>query len=219
MTYVKICGLTNLDDARAALDAGADYLGFIFYEKSPRYVTLEQVESITARLPSDALTVGVFVDAPLAFIAEARARCNFKLIQLHGQESLQTMEAVGSAYKAIRPANISECERLATLYLSVKSSVAGNMQEVLVPDLLVDTYHPTMHGGTGITVQHDIGLAARSHTERLMLAGGLTPDNVAGIVQMVRPFAVDVSSGVESSPGKKDRGKLQALVRVVREIN
>jgi len=121
MTYVKICGLTNLEDAQAALDAGADYLGFIFYLKSPRYVTVEQVEAVTSHLPPDTPTVGVFVDASLEFIYEARTRCNLKLIQLHGQETPLTVKAVGQAYKAVRPADVNEWERLARLYLPMPS--------------------------------------------------------------------------------------------------
>jgi phosphoribosylanthranilate isomerase len=245
MTCIKICGLTNLDDANAALDVGADYLGFVFYDKSPRYVTVEEVEAIVSHLPPDTPTVGVFVDAPLEFIYEARTRCNLKLIQLHGQESPLMVKAVGQAYKAVRPANVNEWERLAALYLPMPSPHSplplagegrtaayhdspstmqwergpGGEGNIVIPDLLIDAYHPTMHGGTGQTVNNEIALAARSHTDRLMLAGGLTPDNVSEIVRVVRPFAVDVSSGVESAPGKKDHGKVRAFVQTVREVN
>jgi len=214
MTYVKICGLANLEDAQAALDAGADYLGFIFYAKSPRHVTMDQVEAITSRLPPDTCTVGVFVDAPLEFIYEARTRCNLKFVQLHGQESPLTVKAIGQAYKAVRPADMSEWQRQAALYLPVQQY--SNADHSRVPSLLIDAYHQTMHGGTGQTVDHEIALAARLRTDRLMLAGGLTPDNVSDIVSVVRPFAVDVSSGVELTPGRKDHGKLRAFVQAVR---
>ncbi|MHB8627513.1 MAG: phosphoribosylanthranilate isomerase [Aggregatilineales bacterium] len=253
MTSIKICGLTNLDDAKVALDVGANYLGFIFYAKSPRHVTIEQVEAITARLPSDTLTVGVFVDAPLETIYEARAHCHLKLIQLHGQELPLTVKVVGGAYKAVRPADRDEWERLAALYLpsppapfpqarerrsvAVSDSLVhiqsiphtdspspmqwerGPGGEGNLPDLLIDAYHPTLHGGTGQTVDYDIALAAKMYTDRFMLAGGLTPDNLGEIVRVVRPFAVDVSSGVESAPGKKDHGKLRAFVQAVREAD
>jgi phosphoribosylanthranilate isomerase len=219
MTYVKICGLTNLEDALAALDAGADYLGFIFYDKSPRHVTIEQVEAITAHLPPGTRTVGVFVDAPLEFIYEARTRCNFKFAQLHGKESPMTVKAVVPAYKAVRPTGLSEWERLAALYLPIRQTENGKIAESHVPDLLIDAYHPTMPGGTGQTVNLEVALAARAQSDRLMLAGGLTPENVSEIASVVRPFAVDVSSGVESLPGKKDHGKLRSFVQSAREIN
>src|SRR5262249_52014191 len=128
-------------------------------------------------------------------------------------------KTVGHAYKAVRPADVSECERMASLYLPMKPSEEDIIANSLVPDLLIDAYHPTVQGGTGQTVNYEVALAARSHTDRLMLAGGLTPDNVAEIVRMVHLFAVDVSSGVESSPGKKDHGKLRMFVQTVRETN
>jgi len=209
MIRVKICGLTNLDDAMAALESGADYLGFIFYEKSPRHVTIDQVAAITARLPVNTPTVGVFLDAPLEVIYEARHRCNLKLVQLHGMESPLMVKAAGNAYKALRPSSVTEWEQLAAIYAPI-SARTGQGDD---PTLLIDAYHPIMQGGTGLKVDQELALAAKFRTERLMLAGGLNPDNVGEIVQAVQPFAVDVSSGVEAMPGRKDHGKLQAFIQ------
>ena len=220
MTYVKICGLTNLDDALAALDAGADYLGFIFYHKSPRYVTIGQVENITAKLPETTRTVGVFIDAPLETIYDARHRCKLHLIQLHGAETPLTVQTVGPAYKALRPASMDEWEQLAAIYApSASRKTLDEKPEDKAPTLLIDAYHLTLHGGTGLTVDKELALAANARTSRLMLAGGLTPDNVGDVVRAVHPFAIDVSSGVEFKPGRKDYNKLRAFIQKIRDID
>jgi len=215
MTYVKICGLTTLIDAQLAVDAGADYLGFIFYEKSPRCVTIEQVQAIISGLhkPAQVRSVGVFVDATAAVIDTARTACQLDLIQLHGQESRTFVQAVPSAYKAIRPANYADWKSLAAQYLPTES------EDTRLPTLLIDAYHPTQHGGTGLSVDREIALDARRQTPRLMLAGGLTAENVSEAVRIIQPFAVDVSSGVESVPRLKDPVKIRAFVRAVRTIH
>ncbi len=234
---VKICGLTNLPDALAALEAGAAYLGFIFYEKSPRCVTPDQAQAIIEQLPPErrVRTVGVFVDQPLESIYSIRQQCGLDLIQLHGSESPLMIKAIGGAYKALRPATLAEWEHSAKLYLPTRpkigqasadnadntdnpesSGIASRMLPDTLPDILIDAYHPTQQGGTGLSVNREIALAARAASDRLMLAGGLTPDNVAEAISIVQPFAVDVSSGVESAPGKKDHSKIHAFVQAAK---
>lgn len=213
VTRVKICGLTSAADTLIALEAGADYVGFIFSEKSSRHMTIEQAAAVCAALPADAPTVGVFVDAPLETIYEARQRCGLKLIQLHGTESPLMLQAVGAAYKALRPASLAECEAQAAIYARGPADDAAGL---IAPTLLLDAYHPALHGGTGLTVDPGLALAAKARTARLMLAGGLTADNVQAAIRAVQPFAVDVSSGVEAAPGRKDYGKLRAFIQAVK---
>ena len=219
MTYVKICGLTSLDDALTALEFGADYLGFIFYEQSPRAMTPAQVESIIDGLPADrkALTVGVFIDTPHATIEEYRTRCQLDLIQLHGTESPAMVAAIRRAYKAVRPATLADWDAVEQRYLSHVG--APHDPDDIIPDLLIDAYHPTQQGGTGLSVDRMIAGAAASLTNRLMLAGGLTPTHVAEAILEIKPFAVDVSSGVESATRRKDHRKVQAFIQAVRQAD
>lgn len=215
MTYVKICGLTNLEDALVAAEAGADFLGFIFYVQSPRAVTPEQVKQITAGLPPYVQTVGVFINESIERITQIRQQTALAYIQLHGDEPPEMVRAIRGAYKAIRPANADQVRDIAAAYTGVE----GLTVRLDSPELLIDTYHPELKGGTGQQMSRDIALQAQKHTRRLMLAGGLTPENVAEVVREVRPWAVDVSSGVEAVPGKKDHGKVRAFIQAVRETD
>jgi phosphoribosylanthranilate isomerase len=213
---VKICGLTNLDDALVAIEAGADLLGFIFYEKSPRYVMPAQVRDIVAQLRSadhrspitGPRTVGVFVNPRLEQVIWALDDCGLDLAQLHGEEPPELLAALpGRVFKAVRPATPAAAEADAGRYARF-GPVAG-------PDLLIDAYHPTMRGGTGIVGDWALaaGLVQRC---RVLLAGGLTPDNVAEAVRQVRPWGVDVAGGVELAPGRKDHGRVRAFVAAAR---
>ena len=207
---IKICGLTNLNDALAA-EEGADLLGFNFYSGSPRYIDPAHCAEITAVLRAKrvgALTVGVFVNAPTSAIADIQQRCKLDLIQLHGDEPpamLQQLE--GRAFKAIRPQTRAEADGAWRRY-----SLARLGQS---PELLVDAHRAGQYGGTGEV--GDWGLAKSLAAKGLiLLAGGLTPDNVGAAIAQVGPWGVDVASGVESHPGIKDPDKLSAFVRAVR---
>jgi phosphoribosylanthranilate isomerase len=211
---VKICGITNLEDALVAADAGADYLGFIFYPPSPRAVDKTAAKSIIAHLRQNLarppLMVGVFVNETAVTIAQTLDECGLDLAQLSGEEvpSLAgdpKSPLYGRAYKAIRPASAAEAEVEAEWYAITQSSS-------LIPSLLVDTYHPTLRGGTGMAADWGIVVYLFEHTPGIMLAGGLSPDNVAAAVVQLKPFAVDVASGVESAPGKKDHAKVRAFI-------
>lgn len=207
---IKICGLTNIDDAFAAIEAGADYLGFVFYPHSPRYVApadcariLEAIDHLRGEIK----TVGVFVDESLCFIREMIDVCGIDLVQLHGSESPRALEALsGRAYKGIRPRMIEQADHLAAEYAPI------NMQ----PALLVDTPHDLLYGGTGRTGDWSI---ARHLAQRypVLLAGGLKPENVAEAIRQVQPWGVDAASGVESVPGRKDHKKLIEFVQAARE--
>jgi phosphoribosylanthranilate isomerase len=210
---VKICGLTRAADALAALDAGADYLGFILYPPSPRAIAPHDAADLVAELraarrgffarPEPPLLVGVFVNEPPAGIAKVLERCGLDLAQLSGDEAADSVTdpaspLFGRAYKAIRPRTLADAAAQATQYTDGLSGMP------LQPCLLVDTPHQALYGGTGETGDWAIAATLASTIPGLMLAGGLTPDNVAAAVATVRPFAVDVAGGVESAPGQKD---------------
>ncbi len=219
---VKVCGITNISDARAAIAAGADLLGFIFAHESPRYVTPLQVCRILAEAQpgrSGVRTVGVFVNEPTETVAHVLAFCGLDLAQLHGEEPAGDLGAAvggsgllrGRAYKGLRPRTLEEALDLARVYAVPAGLGAGET----MPALLVDSYRPDRRGGTGAVA--DWTLAARvSKRYPLLLAGGLSPTNVAEAVRMVRPWGVDVSSGVESQPGRKDHDALRSFIEAAR---
>lgn len=235
---VKLCGITNRDDAFLAVEAGADYLGFIFYARSPRYVDPQRVGGIVAALRNDGImtpTVGVFVDASLAAIAEVMRVAQIDLAQLHGAEPPSLLAALGGrAFKALRPRALDEALADAARYLAIASadgigahgvvegagspwsSARPALPEALAPQLLVDAYQPGVYGGAGQPGDWGIAAALAQRCARLLLAGGLTPDNVGEAIAQVRPWGVDVSSGVEARPGRKDPARVRAFVAAAR---
>lgn len=209
---VKICGLTNLEDAQVAMEAGADLLGFIFYEKSPRYVDPRTVVSIVGALKSAPLStlhspplfVGVFVNPSLEQVTQMLNHCDLDLAQLHGEEDPQLLALLAKrAFKALRPRSVVEAEADASRY--ARFGPGGG------PDLLVDAYHPDSRGGTGQAGDWNLA-AGLARQYRLLLAGGLTPGNVAHAVRQVRPWGVDVASGVEAAPGRKDHTQVRTFI-------
>ncbi len=207
---VKICGITRYDDARAAIDAGADLLGFNFYAQSPRYIDpLSAAQLIEALKTSCAAVqmVGVFVNSPLEAIVTIMEECGVDLAQLCGDESPETLAALnGRAFKALR--------------LKEPTDLAGSLQcyrpKIGPPAYLVDAYRPGEYGGTGQTADWTL---ARSLAENypVLLAGGLTPENVAEAIHQVHPWGVDVASGIEESPRRKDPGRLAAFTKIAKE--
>ena len=207
MTIVKICGLTNLDDALCAVDAGAEMLGFIFYAKSPRYVTPAIVHDIVRQAKARAthiVTVGVFVnEAPKVIRAKLDAS-GLDLAQLSGDEPPDVLaQLVGRAYKAVRSAGNAQT------FLEL---VPGSPAHAGMPSLLLDADHPTLYGGSGVRAAESLAVQLARQC-RLLLAGGLNPENVAAVIQQVRPWGVDVSSGVEAAPGRKDHAKVRAFLQ------
>jgi phosphoribosylanthranilate isomerase len=192
---VKICGITNGKDALAAIEAGADMLGFNFYEKSPRYISPETCRKIMLHLPVSQVTgVGVFVNMPPEEINLILQLTGLHLAQLSGDESPADLAALhGQAFKALRPVDEDALQADLARYTAHKGA----------PAWLLDAYRPGSYGGTGVTA--DWRLAANLAAQApILLAGGLRPDNVAAAVAQVHPWGVDVASGVESSPGVKD---------------
>jgi phosphoribosylanthranilate isomerase len=220
MTWVKICGITNLDDALAAVEAGADLLGFIFYEASPRDVKPEVVKEIVSRIThhiSRITFVGVFVKASLETITHTLDYCQFDLAQLHGDESPEFVHHFqGRAFKALRPQSLQEAEDFIQKY---QPSIPTPRSASLLPTpyFLLDAYHPTLYGGAGQVTDWTMA-AAIARQYPILLAGGLTPDNVAEAVRAVKPWGVDVSSGVEASKGRKDHDKVRRFVEAAKSV-
>jgi phosphoribosylanthranilate isomerase len=204
MVRVKICGITNWKDARLCVDVGADALGFNFFAKSPRYIAPADARAIVRRLPRHILAVGVFVNAPLASILRIAQNVDLNLLQLHGDESPADARKLSEHFpvmKAFRMRPGFDLQRLARF----------GAADVF----LLDGFDRKQRGGTGRTFDWRMGRAAKKYGS-IAIAGGLTAENVADAIAETDPFAVDICSGVESSAGKKDRRRLNALMNVVR---
>lgn len=227
MTKIKICGIKTLPDALAAAEAGADLLGFNFYPKSPRYVTPGTCREITSVLrggfPRITL-VGVFVNSPAAEIRAILATCQLHLAQLHGDETPGMLaELGGAAFKAVRlfaetPVETSVFPFLSVddIRLSVSHPLPASLSP-LYPSLLVDAAVEGMYGGSGVVANWSIA-AELAKRIPLLLAGGLTPENVCAAIRQARPWGVDVASGVEISPGRKDAQRMRDFVAAAREM-
>jgi phosphoribosylanthranilate isomerase len=199
---VKICGITSVADGQMAAAAGADMIGLMFYDQSPRHITLPQAAEIARELPPFVLRVGVFVNPDEDLVMRAITQCGLNLLQFHGDEPSEFCTRFGVfSLKALR---VRDEESLQTL---------ENFQ---TDAFLLDACSKTGLGGTGETFNWDLAIAARKFAKPIFLAGGLTPENVEEAVRKVRPFAVDVSSGVESAPGKKDPAKVVAFISAAR---
>ena len=205
---VKVCGITNAEDAGAAVEAGADALGFIFHQKSPRYVVPAVAARIIADLPPLIMPVGVFVNEDLATVRSIMDACGLGLAQLHGDENASYCHDLSRpAMKALRLR-----DRTSLLTVAEYQGRGG------VRGFVLDRFSEAAYGGTGQVT--DWGLAAEiAKSTRVLLAGGLTPDNVTEAIRTVRPYGVDVSSGVESAPGKKDHAKIFAFLHAVRVVS
>lgn len=212
---VKICGIRTLEEARAALAAGADLLGFNFYPPSPRYVAPEDCARILKELPGQGSwqAVGIFVNAPPHRITAVMETCGLALAQLSGDEPVEELDCLnGRAYKAIRPRAREEARRLAARFSPPKAA-----PQSAGPALLLDAFRPGEYGGTGQTGDWELA-AGLAPDFPLLLAGGLHPGNVAQALAQVRPWGVDAASGVEAAPGVKDPLKMAAFVEAVRKF-
>ncbi len=218
MTQIKICGLTSFDEALAAAQAGANLLGFNFYKKSPRYITPEAAQPICDALRQQLgekcpLLVGLFVNEIVSNVSAVTNKVGLDCAQLSGDESDSILKELrGMAFKAIRPVNVAMALDDVNYY---RPHFPTNEK---MPSLLLDANQPGQYGGTGTTVNVELAQAVKKEVPRLMLAGGLTPDNVAGVIAQVQPWGVDVASGVESEPGKKDAAKVEAFIAAVRGV-
>ena len=231
-TAVKICGITNVEDALVAVDAGADLLGFILYPKSPRYVEpdliAEVISTIKERDLQGSVTkdshdlrssrashptfVGVFVNEPLVHIRQVLTLAKLDYAQLHGDEEPEMLSALaGQSFKVLRP-ETAEQAMVDAKRFAVASDVNG-------PKLLVDAYDPQLYGGTGKKTDWTVAAELARRYPGFMLSGGLDPENVANAVSAVQPWGVDVASGVEASPGRKDHEKVRQFIKQAKQAH
>ena len=219
MTWIKICGMTNLEDALCAVEAGADAVGFVFYGKSPRNVSIETAREIVKELPEAVEKVGIFVDANCEQMSETVSEAGLTVAQLHGGYSLE------SVWRDSRP--VKACLGVSKV---IPMMHGDDLQNGIVMGqrvtesfaVLVDSRLDGLEGGTGTTFNWEKTrgmVQAMSLTVPVIVAGGMTPVNVRAAINVFQPFGVDVVSGVEAKPGKKDPEKVRAFVRAVREID
>jgi phosphoribosylanthranilate isomerase len=205
VTKIKICGIKTMTDALAAMEVGADLIGFNFYPKSPRYISVGRCRDIMSvmRRYGHITYVGVFVNAPAVTIRATMETCGLSLAQLHGDETSEWLSALdGKAFKAFRGVP--------------DAGLLDGFARQDAPALLADASVKGSYGGTGVTADWN-GVAELAKQYPLLLAGGLTPENVAEAVRQVKPWGVDVASGVESGVGSKDASKMKAFVQAVRK--
>ncbi len=195
---VKICGITSAEDARAAVEAGADALGFMFYEPSPRCVTPELAAAIIGELPTHVAKVGVFVDADEAMVRATAATAGLDTLQFHGSESPDFCARF--ELRTIKAFRVKDSESL------------GQLPDYETDAWLLDSHVKGVPGGTGARFNWDLAVEAKRLGRPILLAGGLTPENAADAVGQIAPFGLDVSSGVEASPGRKDAAKVAAPI-------
>lgn len=203
MVKVKICGITNLEDAMIAVEAGADALGFVFYDKSPRCVEPGKAADIIRALPPFVAAVGLFVNADINFVNLAADSCRLDVVQLHGEETPDFCSRVGR--RVIKVFRVRDAQSIAPI------------QDYRVAGYLLDAYSSGAYGGTGLSFNWEIAKIAKKYGP-VILAGGLTPDNIRQAVETVQPYAVDVSSGVEAAPGKKDPDKVRKFIDIAKGL-
>lgn len=205
MTLVKICGITNLDDALAAVNAGADALGFNFFKLSPRYITPQHAREIIEQIPDSLLPVGVFVNEESEAVRNIAEEAGLKALQLHGDESPEY------------------CRELAGYYVIKALAVSASFDSQTpnryeVEAIMLDTKHNTLRGGTGHVFDWSIAQRLALTIPKLYLAGGLSPENIENAIKTVRPFAVDACSALEDNPGKKNEERMRVFVNTVRRV-
>jgi phosphoribosylanthranilate isomerase len=193
--FVKICGVTRVDDALAAVEAGANAIGLVFWPDSPRFIDPYRARAVAAALPPFVTTVGLFVDQPIAYVNGVASLVRLGAVQLHGDETPEFAAAVAAPVIRALPVHLADAWPIETT-------------------LLLDAHDPVKRGGTGRTIDWPAAADVASR-RRVLLAGGLTPDNVAEAIARVRPFGVDVSSGVERAPGIKDHQRIRALFEAI----
>ena len=203
MTLIKICGLTNLEDALKAIECGANAIGFNFYRQSPRYINPLEVKKILAEVPESVLKVGVFVNEGEQVVKKVSQELSLDFVQFHGDETPYYCEQFAAPYwKVFRLKDEKSLEFMKNYHCE---------------HFLIDTYDPSAYGGTGKVGRWDLAVKAKA-AGKIFLAGGLNPDNIEEAIKKVQPDGVDVASGVESEPGKKDHRKMEEFITKVKNL-
>ncbi len=204
MMKIKICGITNSNDALACSAAGVDMIGLNFYEQSPRYIRPEQARAIARKLPLSTQAVGIFVDTPIEEIRRVARDVGLRVVQLHGSESPEMCAELARDFAIIKVLRMDD------------GFGAQRASAYPMCTILLDTYDEQMVGGTGNVGDWELARATKKFASRLILAGGLSPENVAQAIETVNPDGVDVCSSVEAAPGVKDPGRIQQFVAAAR---
>jgi phosphoribosylanthranilate isomerase len=206
---VKFCGITSLEDRDNAIIAGADAIGIVFFKDSPRFVSLEKAELITKDLPPFVSAVGVFVNEDLRFIEECVERCALNAVEIHGDEDVKYCLKFKSlklkGVKLIKGIRVKDRESLAAI------------EDCPADGFILDAYKKSLYGGTGEGFDRSLAIIANEYGRNIIISGGLTPDNVYKIIKEVKPYGVDVSSGIESSPGKKNIELMEQFIHEVQQ--
>jgi len=205
---VKFCGITSVEDRDSAIMAGADAIGLVFFKDSPRFVPLEEAERVAGNIPPFISAVGIFVNEKLDFIEECVERCNLNAVQLHGDEDidycLRFKNLKLKGVKLIKGIRIKSRESLAIIENCPSDAI------------ILDAYKKGLYGGTGEGFDYSLAIIAKEYGKNVIISGGLKPDNVYNIIKEVKPYGVDVSSGIESSPGKKNIELMERFIEQVR---
>jgi phosphoribosylanthranilate isomerase len=206
MTLVKICGITNIDDAQAAAAVGVDALGFNFYNLSPRYIAPQSAHLIIELIPDSLLTVGVFVNEDSDTVRRIAEESGIKALQLHGDETPEYCNELAADYYVIKTFSVSDT-------FDIQTTKAYEVEAIML-----DTKHNSLRGGTGRVFDWSVARRAASTIPKLFLAGGLSPENIENAIETVRPFAVDACSALEVRPGKKSEERIRVFVNTVRRV-
>ncbi len=205
---VKFCGITSIEDRDSAIITGADAIGLVFFKDSPRFVTLEKAERIVKDMPPFVSVVGVFVNEDLGFIEECVERCALNAVQIHGDEDVKYCLKFKSlklkGVKLIKGIRVKDRESLAAI------------EDCPADGFILDAYKKGLYGGAGEGFDRSLAIIANEYGRNIIISGGLNPDNVYDIIKEVRPYGVDVSSGIESSPGRKNIELMELFIEQVR---
>ncbi len=215
MARVKICGITNLEDALRAVELGADAIGFVFAE-SPRRIDSQEAARIIRSLPPFVTIVGLFVDEPAEMVREIMEDCRLDALQFHGNESPEYCQQFSGP---VRDKSLSTSRRTIKVFRVKDEGSLKTIPSYEVDAYLLDAYVEGAAGGTGKSFNWDLAIEAKKIGRPIVLAGGLGPDNVAQAIRKVRPYGVDVSSQIERAPGKKDHQKMRRFVQAVRQAD
>ena len=206
---VKFCGITSIEDRDGAVNSGADAIGLVFFKDSPRFVTLEMAEIITKDIPPFVSAVGIFVNEDLKFIEECVERCGLNAVQIHGDEDVKYC----LRFKGL---NLKGVKLIKSIRVKDRESLAV-IENCSSDAIILDAYKKGLYGGTGEGFDPSLAIIAKEYGRHIIISGGLSPNNVCKIIKEVKPYGVDVSSGIESSPGKKNIELMERFVEQVRQ--